>query len=160
MVTWYGIWLYKQVPADVLMYPILTLIARFMGPAWGPSEADRTQVGPMLAPWTLLSGKKYWGVWSQRACISKTRIVSKNLGIKHIFRFVVEFTSIVSIIRINSTYSLFTTAGAPRYPSFPVMTQLLHKSLWNIWNFHVLLSMTFSTLDTHTYTQLYIWFIL
>ena len=32
------------------------LIARFMGPIWGPSGADRTQVGPMLAPWTLLSG--------------------------------------------------------------------------------------------------------
>ena len=26
-----------------------------MGPAWGSSGADRTQVGPMLAPWTLLS---------------------------------------------------------------------------------------------------------
>ena len=33
-----------------------TLIARFMGPTWGPSGADGTQVGPMLAPWTLLSG--------------------------------------------------------------------------------------------------------
>ena len=31
------------------------LIARFMGPTWGPSGADRTQVGPMLAQWTLLS---------------------------------------------------------------------------------------------------------
>ena len=31
-------------------------IARFMGPTWGLSGADRTQVGPMLAPWTLLSG--------------------------------------------------------------------------------------------------------
>ena len=27
-----------------------------MGPAWGPSGPDRTQVGPILAPWTLLSG--------------------------------------------------------------------------------------------------------
>ena len=36
---------------------MVTLIARFMGPTWGPSGADRTQVGPMLAPWTLLSGK-------------------------------------------------------------------------------------------------------
>ena len=27
-----------------------------MGPTWGPSGADRTQVGPMLARWTLLSG--------------------------------------------------------------------------------------------------------
>ena len=30
-------------------------IARFIWPTWGPSGADRTQVGPMLAPWTLLS---------------------------------------------------------------------------------------------------------
>ena len=27
-----------------------------MGPKWGPSGADRTQVGLMLASWTLLSG--------------------------------------------------------------------------------------------------------
>ena len=33
-----------------------SLIARFMGPTWGPSGAERTQVGPMVAPWTLLSG--------------------------------------------------------------------------------------------------------
>ena len=32
------------------------LIARFIGPTWGPLGADRTQVGPMLAPWALLSG--------------------------------------------------------------------------------------------------------
>ena len=31
-------------------------IARFVGPTWGKPGADRTQVGPMLAPWTLLSG--------------------------------------------------------------------------------------------------------
>ena len=31
-------------------------IARFMGPTWDPPGADRTQVGPMLAPWTLLLG--------------------------------------------------------------------------------------------------------
>ena len=35
-----------------------TLIARFMGQTWGPSGADRTQVGPMFAPWTLLSSSK------------------------------------------------------------------------------------------------------
>ena len=31
-------------------------IAMFMEPTWGPSGANRTQVGPILAPWTLLSG--------------------------------------------------------------------------------------------------------
>ena len=30
--------------------------ARFMGPTWGPLGDDRTQVGLVLAPWTLLSG--------------------------------------------------------------------------------------------------------
>ena len=34
---------------------MVSLIASFMGPIWGPSGADRTQVGPMLAPWILLS---------------------------------------------------------------------------------------------------------
>ena len=32
------------------------MIAKFMRPSWGPTGADRAQVGPMLAPWTLLSG--------------------------------------------------------------------------------------------------------
>ena len=27
-----------------------TLIAKFMGSAWGPSGADKTQVGPVFAP--------------------------------------------------------------------------------------------------------------
>ena len=35
---------------------IVSLIARFLGTTWGPAGADRTQVGPMLAQWTLLSG--------------------------------------------------------------------------------------------------------
>ena len=34
---------------------IASLISRFMGPAWSPSGAVRTKVGPMLAPWTSLS---------------------------------------------------------------------------------------------------------
>ena len=37
-------------------YLLHSLIARFMGPIRGPSGADRTHVGPILAPWTLLSG--------------------------------------------------------------------------------------------------------
>ena len=45
---------------DRLLHPtvsvVSTLTARFVGPTWGPAGADRTQVGPMLAPWTLLYG--------------------------------------------------------------------------------------------------------
>ena len=32
------------------------LIARFLGPTWDPPGSCRPQMGPMLAPWTLLSG--------------------------------------------------------------------------------------------------------
>ena len=35
---------------------LTSLIARSMAPTWGPSGANRTKVGPMLAPWSLLSG--------------------------------------------------------------------------------------------------------
>ena len=39
-------------------------------PTWGPHGADRTQVGPMVAPWILLSANGYgkiykWRVWSR-----------------------------------------------------------------------------------------------
>ena len=49
------IWTLEQTTGCLLYQPPYTLITRFMGPTWGPSGSDRTQVGPMLAPWILLS---------------------------------------------------------------------------------------------------------
>ena len=58
-VSGFIIYTYNAVPVYVMLLlnilPI-SLIARFIEPTWGPSGADRTQLGPMLAPWTLLSG--------------------------------------------------------------------------------------------------------
>ena len=45
------------------------LIARFMGTAWGPPGDDRTQVGPMLVPWILLS---WWWQESLFLCALKS----------------------------------------------------------------------------------------
>ena len=50
-----------------------SLIARFMAPTWGPSGADSTQVGPMLAPWTLLSGIYFVLIKGNRANINIER---------------------------------------------------------------------------------------
>ena len=47
-----------------------TLIARFMEPSWSPSGADRTQVGPMLAPWTLLSGNPFFKKQTNRILLT------------------------------------------------------------------------------------------
>ena len=38
-------------------------IPRFTGPTWGPPGSCRPQMGPMLAPWTLLSGI-VWRFWN------------------------------------------------------------------------------------------------
>ena len=42
--------------ADIFHHTILTQITRFTGPTWGPPGSCRPQVGPMLTPWTMLSG--------------------------------------------------------------------------------------------------------
>ena len=47
------------------------LIARFMGPTWGPSGADMTQVGPMnLAIWVV---RKMAAILSWSPCVSILR---------------------------------------------------------------------------------------
>ena len=40
----------------LLQYGDTFIIARSMGPAWGPLRSCRPQVGPMWVPWTLLYG--------------------------------------------------------------------------------------------------------
>ena len=61
---------FRVVKKEFHFFPYLTIvsttqIARFMGPTWGPSGADRSLVGPMLTPWTFLSG--YLSSMGQRA---------------------------------------------------------------------------------------------
>ena len=55
--------IFKRICIEYMLYfhsdvtvIVVSLIARFMG----PSGADRTQAGPMLAQWTLLSGICSW----------------------------------------------------------------------------------------------------
>ena len=66
-----------------------TQIARFMGPTWGPPGPCWPQMGPILAPWTLLSGYVCWkqpGHWSllgfvrTRVLMSRSRL---NNGATH-----------------------------------------------------------------------------
>ena len=66
--------------------PVLTQIARFMGPTWGPPGFCRPHMGPLLDPRTLLSEKDItavlrsrWRRWSgfvQRATCSTKSIIA------------------------------------------------------------------------------------
>ena len=85
-----GCWLAAVLSSNVDV-SLVTLIPMFMGPTWGPSGADRTQVGPMLASWTLLS-EEVRNFTNERStlddCISDTKPESKvkqwsNLTILH-----------------------------------------------------------------------------
>ena len=61
---------------------IWTQITKFMGPTWGPSGADRTQTGLMLAPCALLSGEHHgymsFCIWQKierlSGCISLNKL--------------------------------------------------------------------------------------
>ena len=79
---------------------ITSQIARFLGPTWGPPGSCRPQMGPMMAPWTLLSGVSYFAVFCHglavidfdilqayltgtRAipnCTSASKVTLKNMG--------------------------------------------------------------------------------
>ena len=39
---------------------VVPQITKFMGPTWDPPGSCRTQMGPMMTPWNLLSGTFLW----------------------------------------------------------------------------------------------------
>ena len=62
--------------ADILsLYINHTQIAKSMGPTWGPPGTCWPQMGPMLAPWTLLSWK--WLVIEPQVMDSKLFVNSQ-----------------------------------------------------------------------------------
>ena len=62
-------------------------IARIMGSTWGPPGSCRPQIGPMLVPWTLLSGLGYWLIDAERACLRHYGVI---MGINHGFLLIVH----------------------------------------------------------------------
>ena len=55
-----------------------------MGPTWGPPGSCRPQMGPILAPWTLLSGK-FSDQWKYGYCQTYLKTWKKNKEIVSIF---------------------------------------------------------------------------
>ena len=58
----------KQNTAKLCAFFMVSLIARFMGPTWGPSGAAKTHVGPMLVPCHLgcTVYKEYPALWPKQ----------------------------------------------------------------------------------------------
>ena len=62
--VWINGWINNRQAGDLRRYPAHYDVT-LMGPTWGPSGADRTQMGPILAPWILLSGTSPWIIKSR-----------------------------------------------------------------------------------------------
>ena len=74
------------------LYVLLSLIARFMGPTWGPPGADGTQVGPMLAPWTLLSGMFVGRVLNTNVTWNVFKLLEKRVTWRlNLFRYSAQY---------------------------------------------------------------------
>ena len=73
-----------------------------MGPTWGPTTSRWPQMGPMLAPWTLLSGT----LWLQIAfnCIPLTCLYYHCTALRKLHYIVLIST--VSIFHMNNIWRI------------------------------------------------------
>ena len=68
-------WTVQSSKVLICTHKNVSLITRFLEPTWGPSGAERTQVGPMLASWTLLSGIINVNAWSATDLHKNTMVI-------------------------------------------------------------------------------------
>ena len=86
-----------------------------MGPTWGPPGSCRPQMGPMLAPWTLLSGYAF---------LFNIKICAINVSV---WNWIQEYTSIKMIImktcrfKRNSGTSISTEQQNTPYNKYYMM---------------------------------------
>ena len=108
-------------------------IGRFRGPTWGPSGADRTQVGPMLDPWTLLSGIMHaYDEWHQARVSMLHCIWNIARNINRIWFYQIKlYSDETRIIRSNWTNTIAAGALAPcvAKPSAAILLVVLNKLL-------------------------------
>ena len=130
---------------------IITQIAQFTGPTWGPPGSYRPQMGPTLAPCNLLSGKdcvhdKMYKRWSTESVwsIYRKRDISPTIFHSSMSAFIMMTSSNGNIFRVAGPLcGEFTgpgefTAQRPVTRSFDVFFDLrlnkrLSKQLWGWW---------------------------
>ena len=95
-----------------------TLIARFMGPTWGPSGADRLQVGPINL-----------AIWKAIQCIMTCRVAFIHIAPwKGVIWFSLSLFS--SVTAFHTTNEEFTHLGGGRNTTNPLQ-RYFQVSVWN-----------------------------
>ena len=106
---------------------MITQIAKFMGPTWGPSGSCRPrmgpmlapcrpQMGPMLAPWTLLSGNE-WNLEMAKvdvlyfpSCCITSWLMAGYSWLLH-YSLILDMGSNIFVLHTMSNWSGFTHWG-------------------------------------------------
>ena len=88
-----------------------------MGPTWGPPGPCRPQIGPMLAPRTLLSGYMLWSRHKELLCMTGLVIVLKVVFVVspcssiwiqwHLGNHMKYNNTTQSVIRVHNTWCVF-----------------------------------------------------
>ena len=120
---------------------VVTQIAKFMGPTWRPPGSCRPQMGPILVPWTLLSGK---GSYLPNASLLS---MSDHIWGTSLYRFQLfhddvikwkQFSALLAISAGNSPVTGEIPAQRPVTQSFNVffdvrLNKRLSKQWWGWW---------------------------
>ena len=116
-----------------------TLRARSMEPTWGPPGAGRTQVGPMLATWTLLSGDSCYSkqghyVQTRTDCLFQWHAISHKTE-KSIWT-----------IQCSLRHMIITTHFYIGYILIELWTSVIYRFIQNTLQSKTLIGMTFLNL--------------
>ena len=84
--------------------------AKLIGPTWGPPEFCRPQMGPILAPWALLSGVSY-GAGKHKAICLIAFIYSFLSFHKH--DSIILLQEMIQIIKMVLTHHIFIFQNYP-----------------------------------------------
>ena len=109
-----------EAPSVAITGGVASQIAKFMGPTWGPSGTDRTQVGPMCWPHEhSYLGLYCWVIYCSRYLVLWHRVLSINFTFSGFIYSLSPWTCIYDIKCVISKCLVMIT-----FRSFPVLLQL------------------------------------
>ena len=83
--------LHQQSAQPRWKHSLYSQIAKFMGPICGPPVSSRPQMGPMLAPWTMLSGLCYVSILLYVQILPNDRVLMISFKILYTMIFWAHF---------------------------------------------------------------------
>ena len=119
-------------------HPPTTRIARFMGPTWGSPGSCRPQMGPILAPWNLLSGNRC-GITecpAQTACSCTLYSCKSAMYVRYVNHFLSWFIPISYVqLWLPAHHFTYMSRVGPILSKGPYLTCVSMEGRDLLWDF-------------------------